>query len=352
MVANVLFGFIAVGCMFFAVINGMNDLSGVVASLIATRATRLGMAQLLALGGVWLGIIMGSDAVARTVAVGLVTLQPAHLGTITCLVVWLGAVAGSVVWVYTARLLGLPTSATHTFVGALCGATIAGTLQPGLCQWGVRELLHSHQVTGVLKVFAGLLLSPVIGFILGFAIYRLLALTLSRAGSQVNARLRRMELLTVFTQSFTYCLNDAHTVMGVLTGASISAGMVLEPGHGFVIPLPVKLLVAFGLTLGARVGSLNILRVMGRGLFHMRPAEAFAGQLAAAASVLGASTVGAPVSSTQVTSSALIGVGGAWRPRHVRWQKVREILMSWFVTFPAAALVAATFTVLLRLLQI
>lgn len=333
---EILLGIVFLGGAGFTLLNGMNDISGVIGSLCASRAMSVRQAQILALMGIWLGIILGSDAVAKTVALGLATITdcPPRVA----LAIWLGALAGSIVWVSIARRFSIPTSSTHTFIGALCGATLASTAQWGRVNWGAQTLLQNHQAVGVMKVFMGLILSPLLGGAVGYVIFRLLAYTLRKATRRVNSALRRCEIAVVATQSITYGLNDAHTVMGILAGASLS----LFPSDGsFAVSPPVKLIIGLALSVGALLGSQGIMRTMGRGLYIVRPAEAFSGQSGAAFAVFMAAQVGAPVSSSQVISTALVGAGGAWRPHHVRWRRVIDIMLTWVITFPCAAVIGA-----------
>jgi len=343
---------IGIACVWLALLNGMNDLSGMIATLIATRTLPVRAAQVVAIAGIWMGITVGVAAVSHTVATGLIDLQRGGFEHSPALTIWFGGTAGAVVWGTLARHLGLPTSATHAFVGSLCGATIVGTLRSDLVLWGFSEFARNpSELHGVMKVVAGLMLSPIVGSGLGYFMFKILALSLRRASQAVNAKLRAFECLAVFLQAFSYGTNDAQKTMGVLAGALIASGLMRSgPSISFIVPLWVKLLTAASVSVGAIIGSSKIVRTMGRGLLHVHPAEAFSGQLAAAVSVYGASLAGAPVSSTQVTSSALIGVGGAWRPRHVRWHKVREIMAAWIFTFPGAAAVGSVVTLLMKLL--
>ncbi len=348
----VLLALTGVACIWLALLNGMNDLSGMAATLMATRALQPRGAQLVAIGGVWLGILTGVAAVAQTVALGLIDLKQGGFEHAPALAVWFGGVVATVIWGTLARHLGIPTSATHAFVGSLCGATLAGTLRPELIHWGFREFAHNPgQLHGITKVLAGLVLSPIVGGALGYSIFKIISASLRRASRKANTRIRGLECLAVLLQAFSYGTNDAQKITGVLVGALTASGFVQHaPSAPFVVPLWIQILTAVSISVGAVIGSAKIIRTMGRGLFHVLPAEAFSGQLAAAVSVYGASLTGAPVSSTQVTSSALVGVGGAWRPRHVRWHKVREILMTWVFTFPCSAIIGGMITFLIKLL--
>ena len=337
----------------FALMNGMNDISGLIGTLCSSRALTIFRAQWLAITGIWLGALLGPDAVAKTVANGIVSLSsyPERIE----LSIWLSAVAGALGWSYIARRLSIPSSATHSFIGAMCGATLLGTMSLQDINWGVDDLVQRHQAAGVMKVFLGLIASPLLGGTLGFGVFRFLAFALRRTSARIYTRIRDSEVAAVLIQSVTYGMNDAHSVMGLLMGACLAARVLeLPAGAPFVVTLPVKVTVGMCLSIGTILGSIGIMRMVARGLYIVRPPEALAAQTAAAIAVLLAAQVGAPVSSSQVTSSALVGVGGAWRPRHVRWRKVSQIAMTWVVTFPCAlgfgALVCATILLVGRVL--
>lgn len=334
---------VVLGWMAFAAVNGMNDLSALSATLVSTRALSGRNAALLAAAGLWLGVMFGVDVVSRTVAVDLVSLHP-PMTAVSMLSVWLGAVLGAQSWGWLARRAGIPTSATHAYVGALCGATLIATGNPDLVNWGLHDLVATHRFRGVMKVFASLIFSPLLGGGLGYALHRIFSSTLRRSGG-----VRVLECMTVFVQCGTYGLNDVHGLMGLVVGALMAAGAWRDPG---TVPLWVKLAAGVAMSLGAAAGSLRISRMMARGVISVQPVEALSAQLAATSAVLLAGMAAAPVSSTQVTSSALVGVGGAWRPRHVRWGKVREIVLTWVVTFPCALAVGAVLTAVVRVLTI
>lgn len=308
----------------FGVLNGMNDVSGLLGTVCSSRALKLFQAQCLAILGIWLGIWFGTDAVSRTVCLGLV--QLATYPESLAVGIWLSALGGALCWGMLARHYSIPSSATHSFIGAICGATLLGTLNFSAVNW----------TTGVSKVFLGLIMSPLLGGTLGYLAFRLLVLCLRQASAQVFRHLRRGERVAVFFQSICYGLNDAHGLMGLLMGAALSAHIAsVDPAH-FQVNWPIKVLVGVSISSGALLGSSGMLRALARGIYLVRPPEALAAQSAAAMAVFSAAALGLPVSSSQVNSSALIGVGGAWRPRHVRWRKVWSIGMTWVITFPAS----------------
>ncbi len=332
--------------MWFSVINGMNDISGLIAPVVATRATSVVRAHALAIVGLWLGIFLAHAAVARTVALGLVHFPKHTLPPSFVLVVWLGGVAGAVIWGICARRLGVPTSATHAFMGSLCGAALAASGSTSSVDWGVASLFSTvPHIQGMMKVVGGLILSPLAGSLLGYLMFRLLILLGVRASQAAHGVLRRGQCAILVLAAFCYGSNDAQNVMGAIVGALMSRAWIAS----FHVPWWLGLMNAIALTVGVLIGSSRIIRTVGSGLIALTVAEATCGQAAETMSVLTAAHLGAPVSSSQVLSSALVGAGGAYRPRHVRWARVRQILFVWIITFPGACAVGGTLATILRL---
>jgi PiT family inorganic phosphate transporter len=311
----------------FALINGMNDLSAISGTSIATRAAHFWQTRLLAILGVCGGLLLASDAVARTVARDL--FEPEGVARSVASAVWATSMLGAIAWGWLARSLGIPTSATHAFVGSLIGGTLVLTRRNDVLNWGLEQLFDAHRVGGILKVVGGLLVSPAVGLVLGWMLCHgapLLA-RVARSGKGRAPLVRWLEWPALLAQAWFYGANDAHLVVGILMGA----GVISAP----------HLLVLAAIVVGIGHGSASILRNTGRRVCRLRPVQALAAQVGAATGVGLAALVGAPASSTQVTVSALVGVGGAWRAAHIRWREVREVLLAWLVTIPAAALVGA-----------
>lgn len=323
----------------FALINGMNDVSAMSGTLLSTRAAHFWQTRMLGALGVTAGILAGGDAVAATVARDLINADRIpDLG----LAVWASALLGAVAWGGLARFLSIPTSATHAFIGGLMGATLVLTRDVEALHWGVADLVTDHRLTGILKVMSGLFLSPMIGFAAGWMLFRLVKRIVRRGTPGANNAMRWLQWPALLAQTFFYGMNDAHTVIGILAGAAVTD--VAEP---FSVPSWASWLVLGAMLAGIARGSRGIVRRMGRGMVRLGPVEAFSGQAAAAASVCLAGLAGAPTSSTQVTVSGLVGVGGAWRAAHVRWNEVRSVLGTWMLTIPAAAAAGALFGLVL-----
>jgi len=308
----------------FALTNGFHDAANAIATLVATRGARPGQAIAIATVFNMLGALLVGSAVADTIA-GIVTV-PANEAV---------AVIGSGVLAATSWNLltwwrALPTSSAHALVGGLVGAALAeGGLQA--VQWGG---LDGWKPVGVFGVLIALAVSPLLGLGFGLGFSRLEARLLRRASGRIKAPIRASEWVMSAALSFGHGANDAQKAMGVI------AALLLATGHldTLSVPLWVKFVCGAALTAGTAMGGWPIVRTIGRRIFRLSTIDALASQSASTAVVLPATYLGAPVSTTQVVASSVVGVGGGrQRWRHVRWNVVRSIAFAWLLTLPASA---------------
>ena len=311
----------------FDVSNGFHDSSNVTAALVGTgAATPLAAVTLSAVFNL-LGPVVAGTAVADTVG-GIVKVEPS--GTLGVLV---AAVTAALTWNLLTWWWGLPSSSSHALVGGLVGAAaVGGGVQA--VNWGGLSSLHP---SGVLGVLAGLALSPVVGVVGGLAAELAGRRALRRASRAVERPVRRAEWPMAAALAFAHGTNDAQKTMGVITLALLVSGGVST----FAVPLWVKALCAGALTFGSALGGWRIARTVGRGIYRIRPLDGLASQGSSAFVIGAAAAVGAPVSTTHVVASSVVGVGTARRWRHVRWPVVREILLAWVVTLPVSAVLGA-----------
>jgi PiT family inorganic phosphate transporter len=206
--------------------------------------------------------------------------------------------------------------------------------------WGIDQLMADRHLTGVLKVVAALLISPVLGFGLGFVLHRIVRRQMNRATPAADRRLRQGQFFTSAGLAFSHGANDAQKSMGILTLVLLLGGFIPT----FDVPSWVILSAATAITLGTMSGGWKIVKTLGFSIFKLRPLHAFDSQLTSALVIFGASMLGAPVSTTHVVSTSIMGIGMADRPRAVRWGKAREIALTWVITVPGSALLAALIT--------
>lgn len=262
---------------------------------------------------------MFGTAVATTIGHDLV-----QSGAITLSVLFASMVS-AILWNVTTWYVGLPSSSTHALLGGLVGAV---TMESGY-----QALLLS----GFAKVLVSLFSAPLIGLIAGYLLMRLFKSLTRGASPRINGVFKRAQVLNVSALALSHGTNDAQKSMGLITLALVVTGMQTQ----FTVPLWVTLLCATALTLGVSAGGWRIIRTLGGGIYRLRPIHASAAQTASASIVLGASLLGGPVSTTQVVSAAIIGVGSAERRSGVRWEVAGQIATAWLITIPASALLAA-----------
>jgi inorganic phosphate transporter, PiT family len=310
----------------FDYINGFHDTANAIATSVSTRALKPEHAILLSATANFAGALTGT-AVAKTIGAGLVD------ATDTNQVVVAAALLGAIAWNLLTWRLGIPSSSSHALIGGLLGATIiaAGT---SAVKWD-----------GVFwKVLVPLVTSPILGLTMGFFFMVVLLNVLRGANPQrSNSRFRRLQVLSAGYVAFAHGSNDAQKTMGIMTLALFSAGVISE----FEVPLPVILISATAMSLGTAAGGWRIIKTMGQRVVKLDPIHGFAAETTAATIILSASHVGAPVSTTHVISTAIMGVGSSQRLSAVRWGIAGDIVTAWVLTIPASAVVAAIAYVLL-----
>jgi PiT family inorganic phosphate transporter len=303
----------------FDFLNGIHDSSNIVATMIASRAfsprTALGMTAVAE----FLGPFIFGVAVAETIGNEVVDAEAISL------LVILTALLSAILWNLLTWYLGFPSSSSHALVGGLIGAVLVGA--------GWEAIL----LPGLLKVLLTLLTSPFIGFIFGYLFLKLLLLLSWNATPKVNNVFKRSQIFTSLSLALSHGTNDAQKTMGIITLTLVTAGVIEE----FVVPQWVIFACASMIALGTALGGWKLIRTLGGKIFRIKPIDGFASQLASTVVILGASLVGGPVSTTQVVSSSIMGVGAAERKNKVRWGVGKNIATAWVVTIPATAIMAA-----------
>ncbi len=306
----------------FDYINGFHDTANAIATSVSTRALKPGYAIAMSATANFVGALTGT-AVAHTVGEGLVRIQPGVSGQ----VVIAAALVGAIAWNLLTWRLGIPSSSSHALIGGLLGAVLAAT---GIGDW---------QMDGILtKVLLPLVGSPVVGFVVGLLLMALLFNVFRRAHpGRLNAVFRRLQVLSAAYMAFSHGSNDAQKTMGIMTIALVAAGVL----DTFQVPLWVILVAATAISLGTAAGGWRIIKTMGTKVVKLDPVHGFAAETTAATVIFGASSLGMPVSTTHVISSAIMGVGSSDRMKTVRWGVARSIVTAWILTLPASGAAAA-----------
>ncbi|MGC0418485.1 anion permease [Embleya sp. AB8] len=307
--------------LFFTYTNGFHDSANAIATSVSTRAltprAALAMAAVMNLAGAFLG-----EGVAKTVSEGLIATPEGHQG----LVILFAALVGAIFWNLLTWYFGLPSSSSHALFGGLVGAALAGS---STVYWsGVIE-----------KVVIPMFLSPVVGLVAGYLVMVGIIWLFRKSNPHKAKRgFRLAQTVSAAGMALGHGIQDAQKTMGIVVMALVISGH----HEGNDIPVWVKLACAITLSLGTYAGGWRIMRTLGRKIIELDPPQGFAAETTAASILYTSAYVfKAPISTTHVITSAIMGVGATKRVKAVRWGVAKNILIGWFTTMPAAALVAA-----------
>ncbi len=327
-------GLTIVFALVFNLTNGWNDAAGAVATVISTRV--LSPTQAIIFGAVlnFAGALVSGE-VARTVGHSIADPSILKGGAI-----FLAAVIAAPVWITWCSKRGLPNSCSHALLGALIGSVIAAS-------GGVAALKGE----GIRKIFFGVLVSPVAGFILGHILAKIVtAMARGFRPSLAAPLFGKLQLVSAGAMSFAHGTGDAQKAMGIISGALMAAGLThAESGQDFVIPLWVKIACAVAMALGTSLGGWHVMKTLGSRLVHLRTYQGFSAETAAATTILLNTHFGIPISTTHSITGAIMGVGAARGMRAVRWGVGKKIVFAWVVTFPICILGGAVVYSLLKL---
>jgi len=305
--------------LIFDFLNGVHDSSNIVATMISSRAIAPRTALAMTAVAEFCGPFVFGVAVATTIGNEIVSSD--HLN----ILVIIAALLSSIIWNVTTWILGIPSSSSHALIGGIIGAVAIGS--------GFQQI----QLAGVIKVIVFLFASPVIGFLAGIIIANLIYLFSWKATPRVNGLFKKLQIGTSLGLALSHGANDAQKTMGIITLGLVISGVQ----NTFTVPMWVMVICAFAIALGTSVGGWQLIRTLGSKFYKIRPVDGFASQAASAVVILTSSILGGPVSTTQVVSTAIMGVGAADRPSKVRWGVAGEIASAWLFTIPSNALLAA-----------
>jgi PiT family inorganic phosphate transporter len=319
--------------LIFDYTNGAHDSANAIASVISTRVLTPKNAVLMAGVLNFIGAFMGTH-VAETIGKGIVKTDmiAGSQGLIVA------ALCGAIFWNFLTLHIGIPSSSSYALIGGLIGA---GFVDRG---WNCLEYATIFR-----KIVIPLFLSPIAGFIAGYLFMLLLAaLTYKSRYKSTNDTFKKLQILSAAFMALTHGMNDAQKTMGIISLALLIFHVIPT----LYVPHWVKILCAAVIMLGTISGGWKIIRTMGQKIFKLEPVHGFAAQTATAGVILSASLVGAPISTTQIISSSILGVGSSTRLSAVRWGVARDIVTAWVITIPAAALVGALAMFLLKQLPL
>jgi PiT family inorganic phosphate transporter len=310
---------IVVLAVIFDFLNGIHDSSNIVATMISSRAFRPAVALGVTAVAEFLGPFIFGVAVANTIGHEIVKTSVITIGIL------LAALIAAIVWNLITWSLGIPSSSSHALIGGLLGAVIVGA--------GISAV----EFAGLEKVLIALFISPLLGLFFGFFFTKVIFFLAQNATPKINGFFKKSQIVTAIILAFSHGTNDAQKTMGVITLCLVITGII----PSFQVPLWVIALSASAIAAGTALGGWRLIKTLGGKFYKIRPVHGFAVQLSSAFVILGASLVGGPVSTTQVVSSAIMGVGSAERISKVRWGVAKDIAIAWLVTIPATGSIAA-----------
>jgi inorganic phosphate transporter, PiT family len=318
---------VIVTAIVFDFINGFHDAANAIATVVSTGVLPVRTAVLMAGLFNFIGAITGT-AVAKTIASGFA--DPA----IVAQTVVLAALLGAITWNLITWWYGIPSSSSHALVGGLAGAVVAHA-GVGAFKWSALGE----------KVLLPLVLSPLLGFVIAFAVMIGLTWGVRRMRPQtVHRGSRKMQLVSACLMALGHGSNDAQKSMGIIAlalAAFVAAGHTGLPSwmlpHGDQIPLWVVISCAAAIALGTAAGGKKIIKTMGTKIIRITPLQGFAAETAGAATIFAASHLGVPVSTTHCINACIMGVGASKRISAVRWGVAGNILTAWVLTIPLSA---------------
>jgi PiT family inorganic phosphate transporter len=312
---------IVVVALAFDYTNGFHDAANSIAVAVSTKALTPRAALALAAVMNLVGALI-STSVAKTVGAGIIDAPSGSEG----LQLVFAALIGAIVWNLITWYYGLPSSSSHALIGGLVGAALAAA--------------HSVQWMGILdKVIIPMIVSPLVGFGLGYLFMLILLWSFRKANAhKANRGFRYAQIVSSATMALGHGMQDAQKTMGIITLALLTAGEI----DTFEVPFWVILAAALAISAGTYAGGFRIMRTLGRRIIQLTPTGGFAAQTVASGVMVTTATVFAvPVSTTHITTTSIMGVGATRRLSAVRWGVAGNIIVAWVVTLPAAGAVAA-----------
>lgn len=316
--ALVMICLVVFAALLFDYINGFHDTANAIATCVSTRALSVKSAIFMAAFLNFAGAMI-STKVAATIGKGIVDKD-----NVTQMVV-LAGVTGAILWDIITWYYGMPSSSSHAIIGGIMGAVFAHAGMSAL-KWA-----------GLKKIILALIISPIAGTIIGFVFMVIIMRVFHNSPpGPLNKRFRHLQIASAAFMAFSHGTADAQKSMGIITMALLSYGLIPT----FDVPTWVKVACAISMGLGTAAGGWRIIKTIGRDFVKLQPVHGFCVETASAGVILGAASMGMPVSTTHVITSSILGVGLSKRLTAVNWTVAQRILVAWVLTIPASAIMA------------
>ncbi len=305
--------------LFFDFINGFHDAANSIATVVGTRILKPIQAVALAASANFVGPFLFGVAVATTVGKGIINPDFVTIHLI------IGALAGAIVWNIVTWLWGFPSSSSHALIGGLIGATIAHV--------GTQAIIFG----GLEKVGIGIVVSPVVGFIVAALVATLIITVFAKKRpARVNSVFGKLQLVSSTYFSLTHGANDGQKTMGIIALVLLSEGIITD----FEVPFYVIVMAAAAIGLGTFFGGWRIVKTMAVKITQLKPYQGFSAETGGATILAVLAWAGIPASTTHGISGAIMGAGAVRRLSAVRWGIGKRIVWAWIITIPASAAVS------------
>jgi inorganic phosphate transporter, PiT family len=322
--------------LIFDFTNGFHDSANAIATVVSTKVLTPRQAVGFAALFNFIAAFTFGTAVAGTMS-KIVKIETIPADIIPFII--LAGLVGAISWNIITWFLGLPTSSSHALIGGIVGSGIAAA--------GIASI----QLSTVELAVAFMVISPLIGLLAGF-LFMVAVLWICRKTSKekVDHHFKRLQIVSAGVYSFSHGTNDAQKTMGIITPLLFSIGYLSVNANGTLpVPFWVVLSAHAAIALGTLAGGWRIVKTMGHRITKLRPVNGFAAETAGAATIIGASLAGIPVSTTHVICSSIMGVGATKRLSAVRWGIARNIVWVWILTIPISAIIGYTTFTLINL---
>ena len=308
--------------LIFDFVNGFNDAANSVATVIGTRVLKPVQAVTLSAAANFIGPFVFGVAVSLTIAKGIVSPEDITVYMI------IGGLAGAITWSVICTMLGLPISNSHSLIGGILGAGIAGL--------GFEKLV----LDGLAKVLLGIIVSPIGGMIIGFLFAgAIITFFATRRPQTVNKTFGRLQLISSAWFAITHGANDGQKVMGVIVLVLVAEGLIAseELDSNFQMPIWIIFAAASAIGLGTFFGGYKVIRTLGLRVSRLKPYQGFAAETGGGIILAVFATLGIPASTTHAITGSIMGAGAVRRKFAVRWKIGRQIVFAWLITIPGSA---------------
>ena len=339
---------IIIAALAFDYVNGFHDAANSIATVVATRVLSPGVAVAWAAFFNFIAVIVFGTAVAKTVGGDMVNITV--IPQSDQLYVLLAAIIGAILWNLITWFIGLPTSSSHALVGAYAGSALSSYVW----HFGLSGAETVLKAEGWIKTLAFIVLSPLIGMLLGFVMMIAVYWIFHKVSvNRVDRVFRVGQLFSAAAYSLGHGGNDAQKTMGIITIVLVSGGFLQLTADGKLpdVPLWVEVAACAAIALGTLSGGWRIVKTMGTKIVKLQPVQGFCAETAGAMTLFGATAFGIPVSTTHTITGSIVGVGSAKRFSAVKWGVAGRIVWAWVLTIPMAGIIATVCYAILLLVE-